>query len=216
MRLPFRVFWFLLAVFAIVDGIGALRYLLPHVPAAAPLDNFIRHRVALSLHAFCGGIALLAGPLQFLPAFRTYHWRTHRVLGRIYFAGVLIGGIASLNLARHAQTGLVASSGFLALGALWLATTVAAVSFILRGKQDAHRRWMIRSYALTAAAITLRIYLPLSVAMHVRFEEAYPLIAWICWIPNLLIVELYLWFVPGAGWPSSVADFTQHSSVKSA
>src|SRR5579885_3095973 len=109
MRLPFRVFWFLLAVFAIVDGIGALRYLLPHVPAAAPLDNFIRHRVALSLHAFCGGIALLAGPLQFLPAFRTYHWRTHRVLGRIYFAGVLIGGIASLNLARHAQTGLPAS-----------------------------------------------------------------------------------------------------------
>lgn len=216
MRLPFKIFWFLLAVFAIFDGTGALRYALPHVPFPAPLENFFRHRIALGVHAFCGGIALLAGPLQFLPRFRTRHWRAHRVLGRIYAAGVLAGGTASLIVALHAQTGRVASAGFLGLGIAWLATTIIAVRYILLGKQEEHRRWMIRSYALTAAAITLRIYLPLSFAMHLRFEEAYPAIAWLCWIPNLLGAELYLRLAPGAQSARGTLGLGPSSTVKSA
>jgi hypothetical protein len=51
---------------------------------------------------------------------------------------------------------------------------------------------MIRSYALTAAAITLRMYLPLSFALKIPFEIGYPAIAWLCWVPNLLVAELYL------------------------
>jgi hypothetical protein len=55
---------------------------------------------------------------------------------------------------------------------------------------------MIRSYALTAAAITLRLYLPLIFVFHWPFSTAYPAIAWLCWIPNALGVEVYLAFVP--------------------
>ncbi len=68
-RLP-KVLWVILAVFAFANGLEALRYLLPHVPFPAELDNFIHRRVALSLHAMGGAIALMAGPLQFLPRFR--------------------------------------------------------------------------------------------------------------------------------------------------
>jgi hypothetical protein len=67
---------------------------------------------------------------------------------------------------------------------------------------------MIRSLALTAVAITLRIYLPLLFAFHWRFSIAYPAIAWLCWIPNVLAVELYLRFVPtpsGITLPASLA-----------
>ncbi len=46
----------------------------------------------------------------------------------------------------------------------------------------------MRSFALTAA-ITLRIYLPLSIAARVPFSAAYPAIAWLCWIPNLFFAE---------------------------
>lgn len=78
----------------------------------------------------------------------------------------------------------------------WIVATGLAVRFILRGEAIRHRRWMIRSFALTAAAITLRLYLPLIFVFHWSFSIAYPAIAWLCWIPNALAVELYLFFVP--------------------
>jgi hypothetical protein len=55
-----------------------------------------------------------------------------------------------------------------------------------------HRAWMLRSYALTFAAVTLRIWLPLSQIAGIPFQEAYAAIAWLCWVPNLVVVE---WFI---------------------
>jgi hypothetical protein len=69
-----KFFWFLLALFALVNALEALRYLLPHVPFPAQIDNFTQRRIALSLHALGGAIALLAGPLQFVPRFRDSNW----------------------------------------------------------------------------------------------------------------------------------------------
>ena len=37
-RLP-KILWVILAVFAFVNGLEALRYLLPHVPFPAEIDN---------------------------------------------------------------------------------------------------------------------------------------------------------------------------------
>lgn len=182
----------MLAVFVAITAIGALRYLLPVVPFPALLDNFLYHRGLLSFHAFCGAIALLAGPLQLLPPFRERHWTFHRRMGWIYSCAVLLGSLASLRLALHAQTGRVASAGFFFLGIAWLVSTSLAVRFILRGNVARHRRWMIRSYALTAAAITLRMYLPLSFVHGFSYNVVYPAIAWLCWVPNLIAVEVYL------------------------
>lgn len=144
-----------------MNGLEALRYLLPHVPFPAEIDNFIHRRIALSLHALGGAIALMTGPLQFLPGFRESNWNRHRLLGWVYCGAVLLGWCASVWIAPHAQTGWIAAWGFMTLGAAWFVTTGLAVRFILRGDAIQHRRWMLRSYALTAAAIALRIYLPL-------------------------------------------------------
>ena len=186
----------MLALFAFVNALEALRYLLPHVPFPVQMDNFIHRRIALSLHAMGGAIALLAGPFQFVPRFRESNWNRHRLLGWIYCSAILLGWCASLWIAPHSQTGWIASAAFLALGAAWIVTTGLAVRFILRGDAIGHRRWMIRSFALTAAAITLRMYLPLIFVFHWPFSIAYPAIAWLCWIPNLLAAEVYLHFVP--------------------
>jgi len=188
--------WFMLALFALVNAMGALRYLLPHVPFPVEMENFTQRRLALSLHALGGAIALLAGPLQFVSRFRESNWNRHRLLGWIYCSAVLLGWCASLWIAPHSQTGWIASVGFLALGAAWIVATALAVRFILRGDAVRHQRWMIRSFALTAAAITLRMYLPLIFVFHWPFAIAYPAIAWLCWIPNALTVEVYLRFVP--------------------
>ena len=137
-RLLPKILWYLLALFAFTDGLGALRYLLPHVPFPSPLDNFTQRRIALSLHALGGAIALLAGPLQFVPRFRESNWNRHRLLGWIYCAAVLLGWCASLWIAPHAQTGWVAAAGFLTLSAAWIVTTSLAVRFILRGDAITH------------------------------------------------------------------------------
>ena len=209
MKLLPKLLWFLLALFALENALGALRYLLPHVPFPAELDNFTHRRVALSLHALGGAIALLVGPLQFVPRFRESSWNRHRLLGWIYCGAVSLGWCASLWIAPHAQTGWIASAGFLALGAAWIVATSLAVRFILRGDATTHRRWMIRSYALTAAAITLRIYLSLIVVFHWNYSIGYPAIAWLCWIPNALAAEVYLRFVPtpsGIALPANMAS----------
>jgi uncharacterized membrane protein len=194
-RLP-KVLWYLLAVFALVNAVEALRYLLPHVPFPAELDNFRERRIALSLHALGGAIALLAGPLQFVPRFRESNWNRHRLLGWIYCGAVLLGWCASVWIAPQPQTGWIASAGFLTLGAVWIVATGVAVRFILRGDAMRHRRWMIRSFALTAAAITLRMYLPLIFVFHWNFSIAYPAIAWLCWVPNAIGAEVYVRLVP--------------------
>ena len=130
----------MLALFALVNGLAALRYLLPHAPFPAEIDNFFHRRVALSLHALGGSIALLAGPLQFVPRFRQSNWNRHLLLGWIYCGAVLLGWCASLVIAPRSETGWVASAAFLTLGAFWIASTALAVKFIVQGDAIRHRR----------------------------------------------------------------------------
>ncbi|MGX5801192.1 DUF2306 domain-containing protein [Bradyrhizobium sp. Arg314] len=183
--------WIALTISATLVGVASLRYALPTVPFPV-VENFVTHRTALVVHAVSASIALLVGPWQFLTPLRQRRPWLHRYGGRTYALAVLIAWLASIPVALHAETGTVASVGFLALGVVWVATTAVGVFLILRRRTALHRRWMIRSYALTAAAITLRIYLGLAGAMNMPFIEAYPVIAWLCWVPNLLFAEIVL------------------------
>ncbi len=51
---------------------------------------------------------------------------------------------------------------------------------------------MIRSFALTLAAVTLRLYRPLSSLLPVAYDDAYRAISFLCWVPNLIAAELRL------------------------
>jgi hypothetical protein len=57
---------------------------------------------------------------------------------------------------------------------------------------EAHRPWMVRNRAPTFAAVMLRLWLPGPVAAGAPFHVAYPAIAWLCWVPSLLVAELLL------------------------
>lgn len=52
---------------------------------------------------------------------------------------------------------------------------------------------MIRSFALTLAAVTLRLYLILLEFLPVEFDDGYRAISFLCWVPNWIIAELYLY-----------------------
>lgn len=56
---------------------------------------------------------------------------------------------------------------------------------------------MIRSFALTFGAVTLRIYIPASQIAGIPFALAYSAISWLAWVPNLLVAELLIWLALG-------------------
>lgn len=146
----------------------------------------------LVLHAGGASTALLIGAFQFLPRVRASGSWLHRWLGRTYAAGCLIGGVSGLALAAGTSAGPVAAWGFGLLAVAWIFTTLQAWRFARTRRFEAHRAWMVRSFALTFAAVTLRVYIPLSPLAGVHPEEAYVAIAWLCWVPNLAIAELWL------------------------
>lgn len=147
--------------------------------------------IAFRLHIFLGGIALLTGWSQFSNRLRTTKLSLHRTLGKIYIAAVLISGLAGLYIAFYATGGVISQWGFSLLAVAWLTTTSIAFGKIRAMNIDSHKRWMIRSYALAFAAVTLRIYMPfMQAVMGMEFIDAYRIVAWLCWVPNLLVAEL--------------------------
>ena len=151
---------------------------------------FEQHPVGIYVHVFASLIALVLGPFQFSSNLRAKHIHLHRWTGRTYLLlGVLLGGIAGLYMAQFAFGGMVSEVGFTAMALLWLFTGSMAFHAIRHKDIAAHRRWMVRNFALTFAAVTLRIYLGLFFASGVAFEEFYPLLAWLSWVPNILLAE---------------------------
>jgi hypothetical protein len=148
-------------------------------------------RPFLLVHAAGAGTALLTVPFQLLPAIRRRR-AIHRWLGRIYASAVVIAGSAGLALSVGTTAGPVAGVGFGLLAVVWIYVTGQGWLTARARRFDEHRRWMIRSFALTFAAVTLRIYMPLSAVAGLDVSQAYVAIAWLAWVPNLIVAELYL------------------------
>ena len=155
--------------------------------------NFEANRIGIYAHVFFSALALTLGPFQFAKYLRRKHVRVHRWLGRLYLGlGVLVGGLSGLYMSFFAFGEAISKLGFAVLAQLWLFTGFKAYQAIARGKIAEHRSWMIRNFSLTLAAVTLRLYLPLSMAAGIEFLFAYSIIAWLCWVPNLLLAEWHL------------------------
>ncbi len=154
-----------------------------------------------AFHVLGSGVALLIGGFQFLPKLRARRIRLHRWLGRSYLIAVLIGGIGGIVMAARADGGMAGQFGFFLLAVIWLVSGWQAYAAVRRGDIQAHRVWMIRNFALTFAAVTLRAYLGLSQAVFgLTFAEFYPAVAWLCWVPNLIIAEWLIIATPAMAW----------------
>jgi uncharacterized membrane protein len=153
--------------------------------------NFVANSIGIYTHVFASVAALSLGSFQFSPRLRGSRPQLHRWMGRIYLGiGVGIGGLSGLYMSAFAFGGILAKLGFASAAVAWLFTGLRAFQAIRRGNVSEHRKWMIRNFSLTLAAVTLRIYLPASLIAGVPFELSYPIIAWASWLPNLLVAEL--------------------------
>lgn len=162
-------------------------------------------QVALYLHAISGGVALSIGPFQFFERFRHRRPVFHRLCGLVYMACIVLGSVSAFIMAPGMVSGVSGESSLILLGILWLWTGWQGVANAIRGRVDQHRKWMIRNFSLTFAAVTLRLWLLLmllllwpSLGRHYggdfgrMFIDAYSMIMWLSWVPNIVLAEWIL------------------------
>jgi uncharacterized membrane protein len=187
--------WVVVTLLALAVVLVVSRYLSfdPEVYFSEQRANYLQHEFALGVHVLSGILALVVGPWQFVAAIRRRFVRVHRFLGAVYVASAFALGLSGLVFVPTAYTGASAVAGFALLDLAMLFTTTTALRMIVARRVADHRRWMIRSFALILAGVTLRleslIYSGLASAgvLQFSFETAYAGIAWLCWVPNLLV-----------------------------
>ena len=153
-------------------------------------------RYAFNFHILFSVFSLLAGLTQFSQYILTKHKKLHRVMGYMYVIDVIcIAGPSGLIMACYANGTVVSKTSFVLLSILWIGFTTMAIIKVLQRNFIEHEKWMIRSYALTLSAISLRlIALILPKFAHLSAREEYALIAWLSWTVNLLIAESLIYF----------------------
>ena len=181
--------WWLLALFAsAVGGYGVLMIDARQVQDAVPGFPWLDE-----LHFVASGLALILGVWGFRRDLLAKRKDLHRRIGKLYMVLVLLGGVSGAAMACYSMHGMVTHLGFGLLAIVWLIATFLGWHRIHKRKDViAHRRWMVRSYALTCAAISLRVQLgPLAMLLE-GFEPAYKIVSWSAWIPNVLFAEWWL------------------------
>ncbi|TDX02158.1 DUF2306 domain-containing protein [Dinghuibacter silviterrae] len=147
--------------------------------------------VAFFVHVFTSMFVLAAGFTQFSKALLHRYRTIHRAVGKCYVVAVLfVTGPASFIMALLANGGIPSRIAFTSLSVLWMYTTAKAWRTAVAKQFDAHRDWMYRSYALTLSAITLRGWKWLLITLfHLRPLDTYMIVAWMGFVPNLVVAE---------------------------
>mgnify|MGYP002795122675 CR=1 FL=1 len=143
---------------------------------------------AFYTHIILGGLALLIGWTQFPKAFRDRNRKLHKKIGMAYVTFAFFSSLAGIYIGLFATGGMVSILGFVSLGIIWLITTMMGWFTAKKHDFEAHENWMIYSYAACFAAVMLRIWLPILITLHQgEFIPAYHIVAWLCWVPNMLV-----------------------------
>jgi uncharacterized membrane protein len=179
-------------VLAALVALASYRYLFDFGPIPPNIAANRYRSFWLATHAGFAATALLVGAAQFSNVVRDKKPAIHRVIGRIYVISCLVGGSAGFLLALGSSSGAVASLGFGGLAIAWLLVNVLGWWTAVTRDFAGHRRWMIRSWALTLSGVTLRIYLTLAEVTGLPELPAYQIISFLCWVPNLIAGELLL------------------------
>lgn len=196
-KLIFRIFWIIIILLSsyyfyrainfrfIKEGIG---------------PTFWNKQFWFVSHIATAVIPLITGPFQFWTWFRKHNIKWHRLIGKVYIIGSLLGGLSAIYLGiTQPYPGSIVPT--LILASLWLFMTSAAWITIKRKNVQAHRLFMIRSYTLTLAFVFLRILSDLvykhNFLSFLKNEEVRDATyEWMSWIVPVLIVEFFISWLP--------------------
>jgi uncharacterized membrane protein len=146
------------------------------------------------IHVCSAIFTLLAGFTQFNNNILKKMPRIHRAVGKMYvFTVLFLAAPSGFFIGLFANGGFYSKIAFVTLSVLWFYFTLKAFLAIKKHKINEHKAFMLRSFALAFSAITLRLW---KVILVYLFQPApmdvYQIIAWLGWIPNLLLIEYFI------------------------
>jgi uncharacterized membrane protein len=153
-------------------------------------------RYAFYTHISTSLITILCGLTQFSKTFYTKFATAHRTIGKIYvFTLLFLSAPSGFVLACYANGGWQAQTAFILLSVLWFCFTLRAYTAARAGDFVTHLHFMLRSYALTWSAVSLRL-LQFAFGFYGFFdyEISYRVAAWGGWCINLLLAEVMIAF----------------------
>lgn len=191
-----KALWVLIVLLAILVGLLPLSYIEQDTTSGflelkeKALLNSWAWQIAFNAHIISGGIAIMIGWIQFNKKLISRRLKWHRTVGKVYVVASLICGLSGIYVGFHAYGGPIAAAGFVTVGIIYFYTTLKAYWHI-RNKQIApHQKMMMFSYAACLAAVTLRLYVPFLTFYLGDYLLAYRVVAWLSWMPNLLIANI--------------------------
>jgi hypothetical protein len=148
---------------------------------------------AFYIHITTGSLVLVTGIVQLSKKIRHRYASLHRALGKVYVAAILfISAPSGFIMSFFANGGWPAQLGFGLLSIMWWWFTFAGWKAATLKTWHSHRNFTIRSYALTFAAVTLRMYSFIFALMGYRGDFIYNIMVWLSWVPSLILAELWL------------------------
>lgn len=141
----------------------------------------------LYVHIVSGGIAILIGWIQFNKNLLQKRVNWHRNIGKLYIISALLCALSGFYIGFYATGGWLAALGFIMVSCIYFYTTLKGFLHIRNSQLILHQNYMTYSYATCLAAVSLRVFVPLSSFITDNYLLSYTLIAWLAWIPNLLI-----------------------------
>ena len=145
-------------------------------------------------HTLAGGVALIAGPLQFNQTLLKKRQKLHRKIGRTYVWAIWIASIGGLWDALFFDVTLLTKIVFGLLSILWFWTTTVGFLQAKNRKFKTHREWMIRSFALSFFFVTFSFWVPALASTSLPEAISFPLGVFLSWAINLIAVELWIRF----------------------
>jgi uncharacterized membrane protein len=198
--LPKRL-WVLFWTLALIFFCGLMyNIIVPYTSGKTDIDFLLskqkmihlkHYRWSFYLHIFSSLLILAAGLTQFSTYVLQRAINIHRWIGKIYTYGILIiSAPAAFVMSFYANGGWIAKPSFILLSLLWWYTTWQGFQAIRRKAIREHGIWMLRSYALTFSAITLRLMQAgFAAYTEMDLDTTYQIVSWTSWILNLLVAE---------------------------
>jgi hypothetical protein len=178
----------------------------PSKSRVPPPKGFALYYPLLVAHVLFGAVAMLTCCVQIWPWFRQRHPGAHRMIGRIYvFGSVIPAGLIGLMIGAVSPFGPFIRVSNVLLATLWLTCTITGFWMARHNRLVEHRRWMIRSFALTMSVITNRVWAAIAVVVllpqlpttfegnaTMMVQTIAGLSGWLGWVIPLLLAEWWL------------------------
>lgn len=188
-----KIIWAIIVILAILVGLIPVFYLKDGVSEgylALKSQEVLKSKAwwfFLYTHIVSGGIAILIGWIQFNKTLQKKRVNWHRTIGKLYVVSALVAAISGFYLGFFATGGWLPALGFITVSCIYFYTTLMGFLSIKKKQLIGHQNYMTYSYAACLAAVSLRVFVPLSSFITDNYVLSYTIIAWFAWIPNLMI-----------------------------